>query len=214
MAYAAAYGLGDTASWWGLSTQLDEVYLLRLKLSGLALQSPEQALEWARGVGTVAGKIPWNLDVRGVAVDGGGDSWTVEVVLTSTDSWKTIVGPSAQSWADDALALIRPSFPGAVVKQADLLQLTGPADAITHWRSQAVLWDHLTGKPTDAFVRPGDYSVVQGKVEDGSRARPWLVHKPELKPPGLIAADTVPYLGLAAIGIGAYFLLKPKRKAQ
>lgn len=213
--------LGETADWWGLSTQTDEVYLLRMRVQGMPsdIRYVDRVAPWARAVGQSAAKVPWNLDVRGIATQVDGENWTVDVVLTSTDKWVTLVGPSASVWAEDAIGRLKAEFPGVKLRDAALLQLTGPAEAVVHWRSQPVMWDHLLGSgeggPTGSLFAPADFNVVQGRADAlPSSLLPWP--KPLVAPPPAASSATgmVVWIGAAAAGLLAYKLLKGKRKAQ
>lgn len=210
--------LGETADWWGLSTRPDEVYLLRVRVQGMPtdILYVDQVTPWARAVGQSAAKVPWNLDVRGVAIERDGDNWAVDVVLTSTDKWVTLVGPSASVWAEDAIGRLKSDFPGIKLRDAALAQLTGPAESVVHWRSQPVMWDHLLGSgeggPTGALFTPADLNVVQGKA-DTLPLVPWP--RPPKSTPAAVssAGGMVVWIGAAVAGLLAYKLLKSKRKA-
>jgi hypothetical protein len=114
-------------------------------------------------------------------------------------------------------------FPSLLISEPQFRQLTGPADAVDHWRSQPLLWDHLLGGdggPTDTFAQPAEYSIVLGTADDGKRAQPWKVKPPglgpngEKKPPGP-ATNAVLLLG--AVAIGGYVIaqtLKDKKKGR
>lgn len=214
--------LGETADWWGLSTQTDEVYLLRMRVQGMPhgdFVEIDRVTPWARAVGQSAAKVPWNLDVRGLAVVRDGEDWTVDVVLTATDKWVTLVGPSASVWAQDAIERLKPEFPGLKLRDAALLQLTGPAEAVVNWRSQPVMWDHLLGAgeggPTGSLFAPADFNVVQGRGDaPPSSLLPWPKPLQNAATSAPSAAGVVVWIGAAAAGLLAYKLLKGKRKAQ
>jgi hypothetical protein len=212
MGYALA--LGDVDAWdhvWVHSLAPADVFVLRLGVTGAELRSPSDALLFARAAGQGQNLA---LDVRGVAVWQAGDVTMVDVVLTTPALRVGVL------WADDAQAMggkvaadetLRRVFPNLHVASVVFGQLTGPADAIDHWRSQPMLWDHSLpgpknlGGPTDSMAVPGQYNVVKGKADDGSHAAPWVETKPPLGPaPGAPASGT---MLLAGLGVGAAVLL-------
>lgn len=213
----AAAGLGETTGWLGVSAATDEVYLVRLDVKGARLDSPADALKWARAVGQIV-STKLETDVRGVAVWQDATGQHVDVVMTADKSGISILVPSEEGLREaiEADAELRRSSPALVVTRAQLLELTGPADAIDHWRSQPLLWDrHLgaAGGPTDTFATPAEYSVVKGKADDGKRAEPWKTIVPGLGPPGGKATAMWPWvLGILAAAAVSYHFGKEKRR--
>jgi hypothetical protein len=207
---AAGYGLiglGETSSWLGILTSTDDVYIWRVRAKNVELTSPAQALLFARAVGLGQNR---KLDVRGVAVrKEGSDDWTIDVVLTSSEGGISVgVATNADGVAQNVLqdSQVRAAFPQLQLKDPKVLELTGPKDAITHWRSQPLLWDHLLGSdggPTETYGHPAEYSVVKGRADDGKSAEPWLMPKSQTegdgKPPGPLG-NTLLLVGLAVIG--------------
>ena len=117
---------------------------------------------------------------------------------------------------------MRGSFPAFKIVGQLFGQLTLPANAIDHWRSQPILWDsHLgpasTGGPTDTFAKPADFSIVHGKADDGALAVPWLVKQSPLTPggtqPGGTSSLAVVGLVLAA-GLIGYLVVKGQEKRR
>jgi hypothetical protein len=215
----AAAGLGETSSWLGIVTSTDDVYIWRARAKNAAISSPSLALLFARAVGMGQNR---KLDVRGVAVrKEGADDWTVDVILTSSEGGITLgVATNADGVADNVLqnSEIRAAFPGLQLKDPKFLELTGPKDAIAHWRSQPLLWDHLLGSdggPTTTYGHPAEYSVVKGTADQGKSAEPWLAKGPGIdseKPPGPVL-ETVLLVGMVAIGgFVVAQSLKDKRK--
>jgi hypothetical protein len=214
----AAAGFGETTGWLGVSSATDEVYLVRLDVKGARLDTPADALKFARAVGQiVATKL--ETDVRGVAVSSDGAGTHIDVVMTADKSGISLLVPSEEGLREaiEADPELRRSSPALVVSRAQLLRLTGPADAIDHWRSQPLLWDrHLgsAGGPTDTFATPAEYSVVKGRADDGKRAEPWRLDKPGLGPDDKKKAGQMwPWvLGILAAAAVSYHFGKEKRR--
>jgi len=214
----AAAGLGETTGWLGVSSATDEVYLVRLDVKGARLDTPADALKFARAVGQIAA-TKLETDVRGVAVWQDGAGQHVDVVMTADKSGISLLVPSEDGLREaiESDSELRRSSPSLVVSRAQLLRLTGPADAIDHWRSQPLLWDrHLgaAGGPTDTFATPAEYSVVKGKADDGKRAEPWRVTPPGLGPDAKNnRAQAWPWvLGILAAAAVSYHFGKEKRR--
>lgn len=219
-AAAGVGGLGETSNWLGLVASPSEVYLVRLAVKGARLDTPDDAKKFARAVGSLmSDKL--DLDVRGVAVWGSASDRHVDVILTSDDSRVSLITPSNDGIksAVEADPTLRAGSPTFSVTSAELLQLTGPPDAIDHWRSQPILWDrHLgpgsSGGPTDTFATPAEYSIVLGKADDGKRSSPWRAADPGLGPDAKKnAASAWPWvLGILAAVAVSYHFGKEKRR--
>lgn len=216
-------GLGETSGWAQFIVSPEEVYIWRAHLHGAKLVAPDQALLFVRAVGKGQNQ---NLDVRGIALDRQSDTdWSVDVVLTSSENVLGLIPRNADGVAQQVLLdpAVRQVFPQLSISEPQFRQLTGPKAAIDHWRSQALLWDHLLGGdggPTDTFAQPAEYSIVKGTADDGKLAQPWVVAPAglgpggEKKPPGS-TENTVLLLGLAAIG--GYIVvqaMKDKKKGR
>jgi hypothetical protein len=216
MSYAlAAFGTVDP--WdhvWAHALAASDVFVLRLRVSGVKLRDASDALLFARAAGQGQNLA---LDVRGIAAwktpDMADDQWMIDVILT------TATLRAAVLWADDAPAMatkvaadetLRSAYPKLTIVSAVFGQLTDPADAVDHWRSQGLLWDHALpgpknlGGPTDLMATPADYSVVKGQADDGKRAMPWVTAKTPLGPPGGPGMSTA---AVAGLGVGAALLV-------
>ncbi len=165
-----------------------DVIVLRMRISGARLSEPSDALLFVRAAGQGQN---WGMDVRGVAVSDVASSTDqmVDVVFTKSDAGLLGWSPAVMlGMADDAASMaknvaadeaIQQAFPKLSIASSQLGPLTGPADAIDHWRSQPVVWDHLLagpkgrGGPTDTFAQPAEYTVVKGTADDGKRAQSW-----------------------------------------
>lgn len=190
MSYSGCCGLGTVDVWeyvWALHNLREaDVMVLRLQVAGARLSDPSDALLFVRAAGQGQN---WGMDVRGVAVSdaAAADQKMVDIVFTKGDAGLLGFGPiigihddaasmAAQIAADDAL---RQNSPNLQIVSSAIGLLSGPADAIDHWRSQPIVWDHLLsgpkgrGGPTDTFAQPADYTVVKGTADDGKRAVPW-----------------------------------------
>jgi len=199
-----------------------EVFVLRLTTTGLPLLQPSDALQLIRAAGRDQNI---GLDVRGVALSQtpGQDpaSWMVDLIYTTpvslnplpfTDDGATI---AAKIQADPG---VKGAFPSFAVTNQIFGNLTDPADAIDHWRSQPILWDHLLGTgpggPTDTFASPAQFSIVKGQAEDGARATPWVVSKLPLTNGNSPPSTSVWWVvgGIAAAALGVYYVTKGKKR--
>ncbi len=213
---------GETSSWWGLVSTTDEVYLFRALLKGLPITTPIDALLFVRVVGERFNAF-FPMDVRGVALGKvTGNDYVIDVVMTSPQSGVAPLTPSAVSVQAAILADsdINRIYPALQVVDPEILELTGPKDAVDHWRAQPVLWDHSLegarghGGPTDTFATPADYSIVKGKADDGKGATPWKVDKPGFDPtPGAQTSDSTATVFLVLLGIGIVVMVG-KRKTR
>jgi hypothetical protein len=215
-------GLGEVKDWWQLWQGTDEVYIWRARLRGVQLKHPDQALAFVRAVGKANNT---GLDVRGVALSKITDTeFDVDIVLTTAASGPNVVVTNAQGVANKLMAdsELRQQFPQLTIDGPKYLQLVGPPQAVDHWRSQPLLWDHNLGPqggPTDTFAQPVEYSVVMGTAEDGKLAQPWVQPKPGLQPPpkgggtGGPEQDTLIAAGIVVVGLFAVSkILGSKRK--
>jgi len=226
VSYAALRALADVDAWdhvWAHSLGTGDVFVLRLRATGVTLRDPSDALLFARAAGQGQNLA---LDVRGVAVwrtpEMAADETMVDIVMTTSALRVGVL------WADDADAMakkvagdatLRRAFPKLLISSAVFGQLTAPAEAIDHWRSQPLLWDHALpgpqnlGGPTDAMSAPADYNVVQGKADDGARAVPWKSGKPPLGPDKKPGSD-VAVIGATVGAIAAVALLSRSTKER
>jgi hypothetical protein len=165
-----------------------DVIVLRLRVANVRMKDPSDALLFARAAGQGQN---WGMDVRGVVVApvAGSDDQMVDVVFTKGDAGLFGWSPSIMvGFADNADSMgakvaadetLRQNSPQLAIVSAQLGPLTDPADAIDHWRSQPIAWDHLlngpknAGGPTDTFATPADYTVCKGTADDGKRCKPW-----------------------------------------
>ena len=196
-----------------------DVLVLRLRVTNVRMQDPSDALLFVRAAGQGQN---WGLDVRGVAVADVPSSTDkmVDVVFTKGDAgllgWSPSImlgfADNADSMAKNVLAdeTLRQLSPNAAVVSAQLGPLTDPADAIDHWRSQPIAWDHLlsgpknVGGPTDTFATPADYTVCKGTADDGKRCKPWKTALAPFGPNGPKVTPT--QLGMIA-GVGVLGLI-------
>jgi hypothetical protein len=218
MSYALAAAFGTVDPWdhvWAHALGTSDVFVLRLRVSGVKLRDPSDALLFARAAGQGQNLA---LDVRGIAVwktaDMSADQWMVDVVMTTSALRAAVL------WADSAEQMgvkvaadesLRSAFPTLAIQSVVFGQLTDPADSVDHWRSQGMLWDHALpgpknlGGPTDLMAKPTDYSVVKGQADDGKRTLPWTTPTVPLgpgdKPPSMSTA------AVAGLGVGAAFLV-------
>ena len=130
-----------------------------------------------------------DLDVRGIAVQAEDDTATVDVVL-STNRARVYPPGFYDDAADIALKVaaepaLRERFPSLAVQGAELLQLTGPPDAVDFWRAHSVLWSTVLGQtgaggPTTDFAE--GRGIFLGVADDGPRLTPWSTASPGLGP--------------------------------
>jgi hypothetical protein len=229
VSYAALSAFADVDAWdhvWAHALGTSDVFVLRLRVSGVTLRDPTDALLFARAAGQGQNLA---LDVRAVAVsktpDMGTDEAMIDVILTTTSLRAAVL------WADDADAMakkvaadasLRGAFPKLMITTAIFGQLTAPPEAIDLWRSQPMLWDHNLpgpknlGGPTDAMSAPADYNVVTGKADDGARAVPWKIGKPPLGPDKKPPATDPMMIGGAVVALAAVALLarQPKERRR
>ncbi len=163
MTYALLSPLGGDcppdcySSYWRLWQSYEDVYVLRLAVSGVpAIGSSSAALLWAKAVGQLQRQK--ELNVSGVCVeDRGGGYWTVEVVLTSATSGTVSYhgfGPVGWSYNEETLGAriadhpaIAAEWPEAKVAPVQWLELDGPPNAVSFWRAAPVLWAHYLSSP-------------------------------------------------------------------
>jgi hypothetical protein len=219
-------GLGDVDPWeyvWAHALTTDAVYVLRLRVTGVALRDPTDALLFARAAGQGQNLA---LDVRGVAVSqprgAASDEYVVDIIFTTSALRVAVL------WADGAADMarkiaadpdLRARYPGVSIAGPVFGALAAPAEAIDHWRAQPVLWDHAIsgprqlGGPTDSFAQPADYNVVKGKADDGSRAVPWVIPKGGLGPPPKpMEASWMVAGGLGVVLVGVWLSRKETRR--
>ncbi len=221
MSYMRLSGLGETSKWLGLLASPSEVYLFRFSAKNANPKSPLDLLAFVRAVGQV-NLFQTKLDIRGVTMwdDGSSpDAHTFDVVATSPEGGLSLVLPSASGILNSVSSdpNVQALFPGIVLSDPSLLELIGPSDAIDHWRSQPILWDHSlssgagVGGPTDTFASPAEYSIAIGKADDGKRAKPWTVGQKKPAAPG--GSNTLLWiLGIGAVSAVGYTLAKKARR--
>jgi hypothetical protein len=190
--------LGDVSAWnYPAFHTLDasEVYVVRLKCSGLPLSAGQDLLLFVRALGV---NQTLGFDIRGAAAwqDPGAasDAWWIDLVAT-VPAWEgnpiPFLGNDAASIASKIQndPTLRQTFPNLQIDQAASLwgELTGPAQSIDFWKSQPLLWDHTLpgpkcvaliggcGGPTNTFASPPASSIVKGKADDGALATPFPV---------------------------------------
>jgi hypothetical protein len=191
-------GLGDVSAWnYPTFHTLDanEVYVVRLKCTGLPLSDGKDLLLFVRALGITQ---TLGFDIRGAAAwqDVGADqnSWWIDLVAT-VPGWEgnpiPLLGNDAASIAAKIQndPTLRQAFPSLQIDQSASLwgELTGPAQSIDFWKSQPLLWDHTLpgpkcvaliggcGGPTNTFPSPPASSIVKGKADDGAMATPFPV---------------------------------------
>jgi hypothetical protein len=229
MSYVGCCGLGTVDVWeyvWALhSVSATDVMVLRLQVANARLDDPSDALLFVRAAGQGQN---WGMDVRGVAVSAiaGSADKQVDIVFTKGDAGFLGFGPIV-GLHDDAAAMakqiatdevLRQVSPNITISAAAIGPLTGPADALDHWRSQPIVWDHLLsgpkgrGGPTDTFAQPADYTVVKGTADDGKRAVPWkmVLYDLTLKKLKELTATEVALIvgGAALVGFVGYKVFK------
>lgn len=230
---ARSRGLGALDEWTNPSLHSflpSDVFVLRLATTGFPVRGPADVLPLVRAVGRGQNL---RLDVRGVALwqdpKAAPDVWHADVVLTTAAALFPFA-PLMPGFVDDGAAMagkvdadagMRGAFPTFHVVGQVFGQLTAPPDAIDHWRSQPVLWDHVLGPagvggPTDSFAKPADYSIVRGKVDDGARATPWILGRSPLAPPppGGPSGTVVVVVGIALAGLLALHFVKGQGKRR
>lgn len=177
--------LGDTGDWYRLYASADEVYLWRARLERAPMSDPSDALAVLAAFGKAS---DLDLSVQAICVVRDGDGAMVDVVLTSpVRQIYTALNDGATSLAQKLVAssALRERFPGLVITDPKLLQLTGPPDAVDFWRSHPTVWDPTLGQtgqggPTSAFAKLE--GVYEGVADEGPRARPWITPQPDLGP--------------------------------
>ena len=222
---------GDVSAWnYPTFHTLDanEIYVVRLKCTGLPLADGGALLLFVRALGV---NQTLGFDIRGAAAwqDPGAPStsWWIDIVCT-VSGWE---GNPIPFLGNDAASIaakiqndptLRQSFPSLQIDQSASLwgELTGPAQAIDFWKSQPLLWDHNLpgpkcvavvggcGGPTNTFANPPASSIVKGKADDGALAIPFAVTTvPPIVTPGAnnnYALGTTRLVEvLAAIGVVA-----------
>lgn len=177
-----------------------EVFVLRIVPLGLKFAKARDALRLlaavmrsfqrsfdARGVAVA----PTGSDLSGAPVLVGGFVAVLDIVLTVPSS--TLVGPGyvdklAEKIASDSEA--KAYFGEFAVVGLQFGQITGPTDAIMHWRSMPILWDSKIegpndkGAPTSSFEKPPPGSVIFGLADQAPKAPAWIVDTPGLGPNG------------------------------
>jgi len=201
-------GLGDTSSWLGIVSSPKEVYLFRVRAHGLAPKSPLDLLAFVRAVG----QSRLSPDVRAVTLWSDSGEPTIDVIVTSPGgTGVTFLVPSSDGVLEDVAknVAVQRIFPGIVLHDPELLQLTAPQDAIDFWLVQPLLWDRNLPGPTDVFANPFEYSVDLGKADDGPRVKPWKEGQPMPSLPG--SGGNALFLVLGA-GLAAYIIYRVTRK--
>jgi hypothetical protein len=211
--------------YWQLWQSTDDVYVLRLRVSGaVEMSSSSAALLWAKAAGQLQRQT--DLSVSGVAIeDLGGGNWLIEVVFTSATSgsvtyqlgWKHNVDTLGSKIAahPDVVA----EWPGVRVAPVEWLELDGPPSAVSYWRAAPILWSHSLpspggfGGPTMSFGR-GEGAWVGSAANRLRQLQPQPVLPVGKKTDSDLG--TVTASSLVALGIGALILwlaLGSSRKA-
>jgi hypothetical protein len=178
--------LGDTGDWYRVYARPDEAYLWRARLVMAELRDPSDALAVLAAFGRAQNL---DLNVQGICVKQMDAGTQVDVVLTTptTQIYTPLVDDDAESLAIGVMsdASLRQRFPSLAVRSPELLQITGPPDAIDFWRSHATVWDPSLGQtghggPTQAFANLS--GAYLGAADEGPRLKPWKVDRPGLEP--------------------------------
>lgn len=210
---------GDTSTWLGIIASKTEVYVFRAVAANLNPKSPLDLLEIVRALGQ-APSFQTTIDIRAIAMWQDGGDQGIDVIFTTPSGGLAFIVPSAMGFADSIVgdAGVQKVLPGLTLATPQLLVLTGPQDAITHWRSQPLLWDSSLpgptnhGGPTDTYSSPAEYSIVLGRADDGARTKPWIVGKQMPSPPGKGSNTLLWLVGIGVVASIGYTIAKKRKR--
>lgn len=181
--------LGDTADWYRVYASPQEAYVWRARLGGAEMRDPSDALAVLAAFGKAQ---DLDLNVQGICVVKQPGGARVDVVITTKTTqpaliYTPLVNDDAESLALKLLSdgQLRQRFPQLSISEPELLQITGPPDAVDFWRSHETLWDPSLGQtghggPTQAFARLS--GAYLGAADEGPALKAWKVDKPGLGP--------------------------------
>ena len=221
MTYASLSSLGADcppdcySSYWRLWQSTDDVYVIRLHVSGVPeIASSSAALLWAKAVGQKQRQK--DLNVNGVAIESrGAGNWVIEVVLTSSSDG-SVSYQLGWRYDDDTLGRhieehpdIVAEWPNASVGPAQWLELEGPASALSFWLSSPVLWAHYLSSPGGFGGPSASYGSGMGAWKGSAAARqvqlqPQPVVPVGKKPP---AGEKSPKLSTAVVAAAGILIL-------
>lgn len=176
--------------YWRLWQSYDDVYVLRLRVSGVpAISSSSAALLWGKAAGQLQRQE--DLNVSGVCLeDLGGGNWIIEVVLTSATGG-TVSYHLGWKYNDDTLGerlaahpAIKAEWPDVAVAPAQWLELEGPGSDLSYWRAAPVLWAHYLTSP-DGYGGPSTaYGRGEGAWKGSAASRQVQLQPQPLLPVG------------------------------
>lgn len=210
--------LGATESWKGCTSLPDEVFVWRAEVRGARLSRPTDAMLFARAVGRLN---RWGHDVRAVLVAPlGGGRFAVDVVMTvrtavllHTDCMPIALITGRQTAERIAEQITREPaiaarFPQLQIHRSQLLELTGPDQAVAFWLAHHKLWDKTA--PTGPGVPTSKYGAAEGayvgRADDAPNVTPLRASQLD-KTPGS-TTRTLLWVGgaIVVVLVAAHFL--------
>lgn len=201
---------GETIPWgedtWDLRTYVTpkEVYVWRAFFQNTEFEDPAHIVPLVRAIGSQIA----DFDVRGVTIDNS----KVDVVMTVRDylPFPVLKWPPGWDTASDLEGFVlsdsefRSIFPFSSIKKSNLLQLTGPPQAMDFWLAHEILWDNNIG-PKDGLARLR--GIYRGNADDGNNLIAWTKGEPSLISNGksqsdvLSASSSAVFWTIAAVGV-------------
>lgn len=211
-------GLGTLENYLGLLPSTSDVYVLRLTVIGMPMQLVSEPLSVVEAVGRafqsgiLLGAGTMDYDIKGVAIAGGGTIpplWQVDVMVTFGGSLAS--GFQAFKAAESLVAELnldakfKGAYPAAAFVSGAWYVLKAPVNEIAFWQSATTLFNHVTGKTTQAFDNAEN--LWWGTAEE--RKQHWVAASPPpigpgpgQKPPPSWISKNWPWLALAGVGVG------------
>lgn len=191
MSYTGVSPLGELSSYWTSSPKQDEVYALRMTVSGFPIQRQTDPLQVVAAVGrSFAQRKLYGLggkcghDIRGIVIwtpqqGGVPDQWQLDLICTWNglgDVSPVGCGTGATQEQVEADQKIRSAFPQFKITSLNWYQLTGndTQGEVAHWLSAPSLWDSSREATTLSF--DGGKGVWYGTAE--KRQREWKAAEP------------------------------------
>jgi len=195
--------------YWRLWQSHDDVYVLRLRASGVpSIPSSSAALLWAKAAGQLQRQE--DLNVSGVCIESlGGGNWIIEVVLTSATSG-TVSYHLGWKYNDDTLGQriadhpdITAEWPNVKVAPAQWLELDGPGSDLSYWRAAPVLWAHYLSSPAGYGGPSLAYGRGEGAWKGTAASRQVQLQPQPLLPVGKNNGGGAPLPSLATFAAAA-----------
>lgn len=215
--------LSGLETYLGMSQNRDEVYVLRLRVTGAPITTVGQALKFAAATGRafaggyLAGIGTMPYDVRGILLSGQGADWVVDVVCTFAGETGPFTPNYFRSAQDLSAAImvdagLRQEFPSLAidVPGAAWFYMDGDdmAGEIAYWLSAPMVYDHTlkgSGSTTQAYDNGQGVWIGQ----DGRRTTEWKAAAPPPIGPYVPPADkeeggssTIIWVALGAAAVG------------